>query len=318
MTRYLLRRLVLAVLTLVVVMAALSILSSTVPGEPATAMLGPRATPELVAEVRQAMHLDEPLPTQLWLFMRDAVQGNLGTDYFNGVPVRDLVGDALASTLVLAVASLALAIVLGIPLGLLAAARPASIVDRVLGIFSVSLISVPSFVVALLLLLLFSVQLGWLPASGDGAGEGPLSYAQHLVLPAVALAAGWVGYLARLVRASSLEVLASPYIRTARSFGVRERRILYGHVLRNALIPVVAVLGLALGTLIGGAVIVEYIFNRPGLGRLMLDAIDQRNYIVVRGGAFVIAVLFIISNLLADLAFRALDPRIDLARTAQP
>ncbi len=312
MGRYLLRRLVVAFLTILVVMAALALLSASTPGEPARAMLGPRATPQLIAQVRVAMHLNDSVPEQVWIFMRDAATGNLGTDYINGIPVWDLVRDSLLSTVVLALTSLALAIALGVPLGVLAAARPGSLLDRVLGFFSVSLVSVPPFVIALLFVLLFSVRLGWLPASGDGSAGDPASYLEHLVMPAIALAAGWVGYLARLVRASMLEELAAPYVRTARAFGLRDRLILYRYALRNALIPVVAVLGIALGTLFGGAVIVEFIFNRPGLGRLMLEAIDQRDYIVVRGGAFVIALLFILSNLLADLAYRFLDPRIDL------
>ena len=315
MGRYLLRRLLVAVLTIVVVMAALALLSASTPGEPARAMLGPRATPQLIAQVRQAMHLDKSVPEQVWIFMSGAVRGDLGTDYINGIPVWDLVRDSLLSTVVLAVTSLALAIALGVPLGVLAAARPGSALDRLLGFFSVSLVSVPPFVVALLLLLLFSVRLGWLPASGDGSVADPVGYSEHLLMPAIALAAGWVGYLARLVRASMLEELASPYIRTARAFGLRDGLILYRYALRNALIPVVAVLGIGLGTLFGGAVIVEFIFNRPGLGRLMLDAVDQRDYIVVRGGALVIALLFILLNLLADLAYRFLDPRIDLTQS---
>jgi len=312
MGRYLLRRLVVAFLTIVVVMAALALLSAATPGEPARAMLGPRATPQLIAQVRTAMHLNDSVPEQVWLFMSDAARGNLGTDYINGIPVWDLVRDALLSTVVLALTSLALAIGLGVPLGVLSAARPGSLLDRVLGFFSVSLVSVPPFVIALLFVLLFSVRLGWLPASGDGSVSDPVGYVEHLLMPAIALAAGWAGYLARLVRASMLEELASPYVRTARAFGLRDRLILYRYALRNALIPVVAVLGIGLGTLFGGAVIVEFIFNRPGLGRLMLEAIDQRDYIVVRGGALVIALLFILSNLLADLAYRFLDPRIDL------
>ena len=312
MGRYLLKRLVVAFLTVLVVMTALALLTAVTPGEPARAMLGPRATPQLIAQVRVAMNLNDSVLEQVWLFMRDAAQGNLGTDYINGIPVWDLVRDALISTVVLAVTSLALAIALGVPLGVLAAARPGSALDRVLGFFSVSLVSVPPFVVALLLVLLFSVRLGWLPAAGDGSGSHPVGYLEHLLMPAIALAAGWVGYLARLVRASMLEELASPYVRTARAFGLRDRLILYRYALRNALIPVVAVLGIGLGTLFGGAVIVEFIFNRPGLGQLMLEAIDQRDYIVVRGAALVIALLFIIANLLADLAYRFLDPRIDL------
>ena len=205
MGRYLLRRLVVAALTVVVVMAALALLSASTPGEPARAMLGPRATPQLIAQVRVAMHLNDSVPEQVWIFMRDAAQGDLGTDYINGIPVWDLVRDSLISTAVLALTSLGLAIALGVPLGVLAAARPGSVLDRVLGFFSVSLVSVPPFVVALLFVLLFSVRLGWLPSSGDGSASDPVGYLEHLLMPAIALAAGWVGYLARLVRASMLE-----------------------------------------------------------------------------------------------------------------
>ena len=318
MGRYLLRRLFVAFLTVVVVMAMLALLSASTPGDPARAMLGPRATPQLIAQANAAMHPNRSVPEQVWIFMSDAVQGNLGTDYINGIPVWDLVRDALISTVMLAVTSMLLAIALGVPLGVLAASRPGSMLDRVLGFFSVSLVSVPPFVVALILLLLFSVRLGWLPAAGDGSASDPMGYALHLLMPAIALAAGWVGYLARLVRASMLEELASPYVRTAQSFGLRDRVILYRYALRNALIPVVAVLGIGLGTLFGGAVIVEFIFNRPGLGRLMLGAINERDYIVVRGGALVIALLFIASNLLADLAYHLLDPRIDLSKSGPP
>ena len=178
---YLLRRLLLAGLTVLVVMAALAVLSGSVPGEPAKAMLGPRATPELIADVRQAMHLDEPVPTQVALFVGDAVRGDLGTDYFTGVPVWDLLQDALLSTIVLAVTSLALAVLLAVPLGVLAASRPGSVLDRVLGVISVAFISVPPFVIALLLLLLFSVRLGWLPANGDGSVRDPVGYGEHLL-----------------------------------------------------------------------------------------------------------------------------------------
>jgi peptide/nickel transport system permease protein len=171
-------------------------------------------------------------------------------------------------------------------------------------------ITIPSYVAGLLLLLVFAVQLDWLPALGVGDPARPTDYLQHLVLPAVALAITWIGYLARLVRASLLEVLSTDYIRTAFAYGLRERLIHYKYALKNALIPTVAILGVGLGNLLGGAVFVEVIFTRPGLGRLIFEAIAERNYPIVRGGVLVVALLFVLANLVADLSYHYLDPRI--------
>jgi peptide/nickel transport system permease protein len=182
--------------------------------------------------------------------------------------------------------------------------------DRVSGIAAVSCITVPPYLAGLLLVLVFSVHFHVLPAIGSGDISDPVDYLRHLILPAVALAITWIGYLARLVRASMLEVLGANYIRTAQAFGLRERTIFYRYALKNAIIPTVAVLGVGLGTLMGGAIFVEVIFARPGLGSLIYDAVLTRNYPIVRGGVLVVAILFVLANLIADLSYRLLDPRI--------
>src|SRR5205823_2010918 len=212
--------------------------------------------------------------------------------------------------------SLGLAVVLGVPLRVYAATRPGSLVDRIVGLVSVALITIPPYVAGLFLLLLFSVKLDVLPAIGSGSFSHPVDYLKHLVLPAVALAVTWIGYLARLVRASMLEVMNTNYVRTAHAFGVPERLVFYKYALKNALIPTVAVLGVGLGNLLGGAIFIEVIFNRPGLGELIFTAIETRNYPIVRGGVLVVAVMFVLANLLADLSYRFLDPRTraELAR----
>ena len=310
MLRYVLGRLGMTVLVVVLVMTLLASLVHFIPGDPVKAILGPRATPELSRTVREQMELDEPVPTQIVHFLTGAARGDLGEDFVSQLTVRDLVWAALPHTIALAVASLLLAVLVGIPLGVLAATRPGSALDRLLGVVSVSFITVPSYVIALLLLLLFAVQLDLLPSGGTGDLSDPLDYLQHLILPTLALSIAWVGYLARLVRTSMIEVLEEPYIRTAYSLGMHERVIHYKYALKNAVIPTVAVLGVALGALMGGAIFIEVIFARPGLGTLIYDAIQARNYPIVRGGVLTIAILFVGANLLADLGYRFLDPRL--------
>ena len=223
-----------------------------------------------------------------------------------------IIAEAIPHTFWLALSSLGLASLLGIPLGVFSAARPNSLADRLTSILAISFITLPSYVAALLLLLIFAVQLNWLPAIGVGDPNDPLDYLRHLILPAIALAVTWIGYLARLVRASMLEILNETYIRTALSFGLRARTVFYKYALRNAIIPTVAVLGVGMGNLLGGAVFTEVIFTRPGLGRLIYDAIADRNYPIVRGGILVAALLFVLANLITDLSYNFLDPRIRL------
>jgi peptide/nickel transport system permease protein len=310
MARYLLKRLTGTAIVVVIVMAFLAVLVHLVPGDPARIILGPRATESLIATVREEMNLDEPVHVQVWDFVAGAVQGDLGRDFLSRAPVSELVLDALPHTIVLAVVAMALATLLGIPLGVYAATRPNTIIDRVTALVSVSLITLPYYIAGLFLLLLFSLHWNIFPAVGAGSFSDPLDYARHLVLPATALALTWIGYIARLVRTSMLEVLGTNYIRSARAFGLRERVIFYKYALKNAVIPTVAVVSVGLGELMGGAVFVEVIFTRPGLGRLAVEAIETRNFPVLQGSVLVIALAYIFTNLVADLSYRLLDPRI--------
>jgi peptide/nickel transport system permease protein len=315
---YLVKRVVMSALVGLLIIVMLSGLVHVIPGDPVQIILGPRASPALSAAVRQQMGLDDPIYRQIADFVWGVLHGNLGEDFVTGVPVTKLIGAALPHTVVLAVAGLGLAVVLGVPLGVLAATRPNSLLDRVTAFVSVSFITMPPYVAGLFLLLLFALRWPVLPAVGTGSFSDPIDYARHLVLPAVALGLGWIGYFARLVRTSMLEVLSANYVRTAYAFGIRERLIFYKYALKNALVPTVAVLGVGLGTLLGGAIFVEVIFARNGLGQLVFAAIATRNYPIVRGTALVIALLFVAANLLADLSYRFLDPRIRVEEGSAP
>jgi len=314
MLAYFLKRLVMTLMVLLVVMVFLALLINVVPGDAARTLLGNRATPELIARVRSDMDLDKPIHVQVALFVWRMLHGSFGNDVFSGQPISRYIGTALPHTLILAWVSLGLAVFVGIPLGVFSATHPDSWIDRVTAIFSISAITLPSYVVGLFLLLLFAVQLRVMPAMGLGEPGNVGDYARHLVLPAIALAVGWVGYLARLVRASVLETLNETYIRAAMAAGIRKNLVQYKYALKGALIPTVAVLGIGIGSLMGGAVFVEIIFNRPGMGSLIYSAISTRNYPVVRAGVLVVAVLFVFANLLADIAYTFLDPRIELKK----
>jgi peptide/nickel transport system permease protein len=298
----------------VLVTTYLTLLVYIVPGDPAKTLLGPRANPDLIAKVRAAMDLDKPLLQQLGNALWNLVRGDLGVDIFTGRSISELVGAALPHTLILAWSSLGLAALLGIPLGVYSATHTDSWLDRVTAVISISFITVPSYVAGLFLLLIFAVQLKVMPAIGLGQEGDTIDYAKHLLLPAVALAITWVGYLARLVRASLLEVLNQTYIRAAMAAGLSRRQIFYKYALKNAIIPTVAVLGIGVGNLMAGAVFVELIFSRPGMGTLIYNAIQARNYPVVRAGVLVVAFLFVAANLLADLLYTYLDPRIQLGQ----
>jgi peptide/nickel transport system permease protein len=310
LVRYGAVRLAFAVLVLVGSITLLCSLTLIVRGDPATILLGPRATPEAIALFRQQMGLDLPLYERVFVFFANALRGDLGTDVITGRSVSTMVMAALPNTLLLAVSAIGLAIAIGIPIGCYAAVRPGSIADQVLAVLSVSLVATPSYVVAIMLLYFFSVRLGWFPVLGAGDPGNLLDQLHHLVLPTVALAVGWIGYIARLVRSSLLEVLGEPFIRTARAYGQPEWRVVMKYALKLACIPTVAILGVGIGELMGGAVFVEIIFNRPGLGSLIFDAIGDRNYPVVQGAILVVVTIFVLVNLLVDFLYALLDPRI--------
>jgi peptide/nickel transport system permease protein len=315
MYTYLLKRLSMTIIVILVVMVFLGLLVQIVPGDPVRSLLGPRATPELIATVRSQMELDKPVYIQVTHFIWKALHGDLGNDFWTGRSISKSIADVFPHTFILAVSSLGLAVLLGVPLGVFSATHPNSWFDRLLAITSISFITIPSYVAALLLLMIFAVEFKLMPAIGLGKTGDVLDYVRHLILPAVSLAITWVGYLARLVRTSLLEVLNTNYIRAAKSFGLRERSVFYKYALKNALIPTVTVLGVGLGSMMGGAMFVEVIFARPGMGTLIYNAINSRNFPTVRAGVLIVAVLFILANLLADLINSWLDPRIQLSKS---
>lgn len=288
----------------------LVLLTNLIPGDAASVLLGSRATPDAVAALRQSMGLDLPAYERVSRFLWSAVQGDLGTDAISGRSVTDAVLRATPSTLMLAFGAILVAIGLGVPLGVQAAAKPGGLVDRSTAFLAVGLISTPSFVIAILLLLVFSVQLGWTPVLGGGEDEGFWSRLHHLVLPVIALSFGWIGYIARQVRSSLLDVLGQGYIKTARAYGLSDKAILYKYALKVAIIPVISILGVGVGDLIGKSVFVEIIFGRPGLGALIYSALLDRNYPVVQAGVFVVVFLYVFTNAMIDLLYAWLDPRI--------
>lgn len=310
MLRYAVKRIALAVVILFTVMLAMYAMVFLVPGDPASLALGPRATPELKALLRERMGLDEPVPWQVWHFFHNAATGDLGYDVWSKRPVLDQILEFFPNTLVLGITALGWAVVLGVTLGCAAVVWRGTVTDRLLGILSVGLISVPAFVVAIYAILVFAVWLRWLPAIGAGTPGDIASQARALVLPAFALGIGWVGYLARLVRASLLEVMGENYIRTARAFGLPERKVVFRYALRVAIIPTIALLAVGLGSILSSAVFVETVFGRPGIGTLITGAVQKRNYPVVMGTVLFMTAFYLFVVTAADLLIARLDPRV--------
>lgn len=311
MLPFIARRLLYMIPTLIGVTFLVFISVRLIPGDPAIAIAGERATPELIEQVRQDLGLDEPLLTQYGRFMGALVIGDLGTSLRTRLPVAPEVARRLMQTLLLAVVSLLLASAFGMFLGIISATKPYSVVDNFGMLIALLGVSTPVFWLGLMFMLLFSVELPKLlgltapifPPTGSGTWK-------HLVMPAVTLAAYSTAIIARMTRSSMLDVISHDYIRTARAKGLSERVITYRHALRNALVPVITVQGLQFGTLLGGAVLTESVFAWPGLGRYLVDAIFLRDYPVVQASILVIAMGFIIINLVVDLVYAVVDPRI--------
>jgi len=274
-----------------------------VSGDPASLLVTQDATRQDMERIRQAYGLDRPLSVQYARFMERVARGDLGYSYRQGVPVTELITEHLGATFELALASLALAIVLGVALGMAAAVRRGSGVDTVAMTVALLGTSMPSFWLGLLLIIIFGVKLGWLPVSGYGGLD-------HLVMPAFVLGGFYAAQVSRLTRTSLLEVLAQDYIRTGRAKGLRARVVLFKHALRNAALPVLTVLGLSFGQMLGGAIIVESIFAWPGMGRLAVQAVLGRDFPVVQGVAIVGSAVFLAVNLTVDLVYGWVDPRL--------
>jgi peptide/nickel transport system permease protein/oligopeptide transport system permease protein len=303
MLSYIARRLLAAIPVLLVVTFAAFLLLKLTPGDPAMMMLGQEATPETIAALRQELGLDRPLPEQYARFLAGAVRGDLGQSYDTQRPVREEISRALPATAQLAAAAMALSLLIGIPIGIVTAVKHNSGFDHVVRILLLLLVSIPTFWLGLMILYVFAVRLGLFPAFGSGT-------AQHLVLPAITLSSFSLAIIVRMTRSSLLEVVRSDYVRTARAKGLAEGRVIMGHALKNAMIPVTTVIGLQFGTLLTGAALTETVFAWPGLGQMLVTAVFARDYPLIQAGVLLIAVIFIGVNLVVDLLYSVMDPRI--------
>jgi len=315
MPRYVLRRLALLIPVLMGMSIVVFVLMAVVPGDPALAILGPYATDENLAQLRRELGLDKPLPTRYVIWLGDLLQGDFGRSVTLQRPVLDEVLERLGPTLLLSASALFIAGVIGLAAGMAAAVYHRRWQDRLLTLLVLIGISTPSFWLALLFMLLFAVWLGWLPVSGMYAvygGGGVVDLLRHLTLPTLSLALVAGGVIARLTRTATLEILGQDYIRMARANGLTGRRVLYGHVLKNAAAQVTPVIGLQAGFILGGAVYIETVFQWPGLGRMLVDAIASRDLLLVQGGVLVMGTAYVLVNLATDVVQRWLDPRIRL------
>jgi len=274
-----------------------------IPGDPAYILAGPHATKEQMDQIRAQLGLDKHPVTQYMIFLKNLFQGDLGTSTRTGLPVIREILTRFPNTLLLALASILLATVFGVTIGIIAGVKQNSKFDYLSMLVALLGLSMPVFWLGLMLMLLFSIKLGWFPAVGADS-------LKHLVLPAITLGANSTAIIARMTRSSMLEVIRLDYIRTARAKGLAEKVVIFRHALKNALIPVVTVIGLQTGTLLGGAVLTEIVFAWPGIGRLLVEAILSRDYPVVQGVVLLIATVFIFVNLIVDILYSYLDPRI--------
>ena len=300
---YIIRRTLLAIPTLIGAVTIVFIVMRIVPGDPAYLLAGEFATEEVIERLRAEMNLDKPLHIQYILYLRDLFTGNLGYSYRTQAPALEEILARFPNTLILTLAAMAIAIGVGIFAGVISATRQYSKSDYTVMVLAVFGVSLPNFWQGLMLILIFSVMLGLLPSGGIG---GP----QHLILPAITLASSPTALIARMTRSSLLEVLRQDYIRTARAKGLPERIVQYRHALRSALIPVITVIGLYFGILLGGAVVTETVFAWPGVGRLLIESIAARDYIMVQAIAIFITFIFVVSNLIVDILYAYIDPRI--------
>lgn len=314
MQRYILLRTVQIVLVVIGVTVLCFFMLKITPGDPATAILGVQASPQEVERVRRSLGLDQPWPAQLGLWASNALRGDLGISYINKKPVSELILTRLPITLELTFFSMVLATLIAIPLGVISAVRRYSWVDYAFTGFSLFGVSMPSFWFGILLILVFSLWLGWLPASGYVPwSKGIWPHLRSMILPGIALGLFLTGALMRFTRASMIETLVQDYVRTARAKGLSQRQVIIDHALRNSLIPTITVLGIQFGALLGGAVIIETVFAFPGVGTMLLTAVNQRDYPVVMGITLVIALLYTFSNLVVDIIYMWVNPRIRFA-----
>jgi peptide/nickel transport system permease protein len=305
MGRYVFRRLIGAIPVFIGVIVVVFVLTTIVPGDPARIMAGQAGKPETIAKIRHEMGLDDPVLVQMWNFFKSAITFNLGRSYRNNMNVDEAIWSRFPATVKLGLAGMIIAIVLGMTFGIISAVKQYSFLDYASMFVALLGISAPSFWVGLLLLYLFAVTLRWIP--GTGTGDGELIY---LVLPALTLGIRPAALIARMTRSSMLEVIRQDYIRTAWAKGLGAKAVILKHALKNAMIPVVTIIGVETASLLSGVVLIESVFQWPGVGRLFVEALTYRDFPIIRGEVLFLAGLFILANLLVDMSYALFDPRI--------
>lgn len=311
MITYITRRLLATLPVIVMVAIVIFAILRLTPGDPAAIIAGDDATAAQLEQIRQTMGLDQPIYTQFVVWVGRLLQGDLGVSLLSGTPVLQMIAGRMGPTLALALSTIVLTVIIAIPLGVIAAWRQGKLLDRLIMSLSVLGFSIPTFVVGYLLIYFFAIQLDWLPVQGyKPLSAGLLPFAQRLILPTLALSAIYVALIARITRSSIIEVMGEDYIRTARAKGLKEKSVLMRHALRNAAVPIVTVIGIGIASLISGVVVTESVFNLPGLGRLVVEAVLARDYPVIQGLILLFSIVYILINLIVDLLYTVFDPRI--------
>lgn len=311
MASYIMRRLITAIPALFVVATIVFVLMRLIPGDPAAVMLGHEADPTDIARLRQSLGLEAPLYVQLARWYARILQGDFGESLFLRMPVTSALLGRLEPTILLTILASAFAIGLGVPLGAVSAARAGTWIDQFCMVTALLGVSVPSFWLGLGLILVFAVALGWLPSGGYVAPyESLVGTARYLLLPAISLGFMQSAWIARTVRAAVLDTLTEDYVRTAQAKGLTNRAVMLRHVLRNAMLPVVTVVGLSFAIMLGGSIVIETVFNIPGIGRLIISSVMRRDYPIIQGGVFFVAATYVLVNLCVDLSYGFFDPRI--------
>jgi len=281
------------------------------PGDPAAVIAGDIATVEDIERIRQKLGLDQPFLTRFWVWAGAVLQGDLGISIFTNLPVTQLIGQRVGPTLSLALCTLVVAVLIAVPMGVIAAWKAGRFLDRLVMLFSVAGFSMPVFVLAYVLIYLFAIDLDWLPVQGYAPlRDGLWPWLSHLILPSIALGTIYIALIARITRAAMLEVLAQDYVRTAHAKGLAPSAVLMGHALKNAAVPIVTIIGIGVAILISGVVVTESVFAIPGIGRLTVDAILRRDYPIIQGVILLFSTVYVLVNLAVDLSYRFFDPRI--------
>lgn len=311
MVKIILNRILQLIPILLIVVTLVFCITRMIPGNPAAVMLGPQASPEEVTKLREEMGLNQSIPKQFVDYMGGVLKGDLGKSYSYHQPVTELMAETFPNTLILSVCSIILALLIGIPIGIISATKQYSAFDYISMIFALIGVSMPIFWLGLMLVLVFSVNLGWLPTMGMGNLEDGLwDYISHLILPSIALATIPAATFARITRSSMLETVNKEYVKALRAKGLRESVVIWKHAFKNAMPPILTVLGLQISSTLAGAILTETIFNWPGMGKLIVDAIGNRDYALVQGAVLFIAIIYIVVNLIIDILYIYINPKI--------